>query len=97
MIVLADSSIERLQIVADILVKSVVLEHYEATIAETFDRIETMAQELQRSGIGWKSGRELVRHFGTAESLLDLLQNYRFLRVEWNIVILIVVEILLTL
>ena len=32
----------------------------------------------------------------TAETLLDLLQNKRTLRVEWYIVILIVVEILLT-
>ena len=33
----------------------------------------------------------------TAETLLDLLQTQRSLRVEWYIVILIVVEILLTL
>jgi uncharacterized Rmd1/YagE family protein len=33
----------------------------------------------------------------TAETLLDLLQDKRTLRVEWYIVILIVVEIVLTL
>ncbi len=153
-IVLRDSSVERLQIVADILAKSVVLAHYEATIAEVFDRIEPLATDLQQKGRGWNRGKDLMRHIGgtllihhkmvgrvevsekpellwdrpelerlytrledeyelrerhlalerklelifrTVETLLDLLQNNRSLRVEWYIVILIVVEILLTL
>ncbi|MBI2778399.1 MAG: RMD1 family protein [Gammaproteobacteria bacterium] len=147
-------SIERLQTVADILAKSVVLAHYEASIAGVFDRIEPLAASLQRDGSGGHQSKELLRHIGgtlliqhkmvgrvemgekpeilwdrpdldrlylrlvdeyelrerhlalerklelisrTVETLLDLLQHNRSLRVEWYIVILIVVEILLTL
>lgn len=42
-------------------------------------------------------GRKLELISRTAETVLELLQNRRSLRVEWYIVILIVVEILLTL
>jgi uncharacterized Rmd1/YagE family protein len=147
-------SLERLQLVADVLAKSVVLAHYEASIADAFDRIEPLAEELQQGGRGAKKGRELLRHIGdtmaiqgkmvgrvevhekpellwerpeferlylrledeyelaerqqalerkleliarTAETMLGLLQNKRSLRVEWYIVLLIVLEVLLTL
>ncbi|MCI0419425.1 MAG: RMD1 family protein [Acidobacteria bacterium] len=153
-IVLHDGSIERLQIVADILAKSVVLAHHEASIAQVFDRIEPLATDLQDKGRGWSRSQDLTRHIGgallvhhkmvarvevsekpdllwdrpelerlyarledeyelrerhlalerklelifrTVETLLDLLQTSRSLRVEWYIVILIIVEILLTL
>jgi len=153
-LVITDTCYERLQIVADILAKSVVLAHYEDRIAQTFDRVEPLAAELERSGRGRTHGRELTRQIGstllslhrmvgrvevgekpetlwehpdlerlylrlegeyevrerqvalerkleviaqTVETLLDLLQARRSLRVEWYIVILIVVEILLTL
>ncbi|MEJ2645614.1 MAG: RMD1 family protein [Gammaproteobacteria bacterium] len=151
---LHDPSVERLQVVADILAKSVVLAHYEARIARVFDRIEPLAAELQRHGRGGRQSKELLRQIGdvllvqhtmvgrvevggkpellwerpelerlylrledeyelherhrsldakldvisrTAETLLELLQTKRSLRVEWYIVILIVIEILLTL
>ncbi len=154
MVLLHEFGVERLQIVADILAKSVVLAYYEASIANVFDRIEPLAAGLQREGRGGYRGKELLRHIGgtlliqhkmvgrvevsekpeilwdrpdlerlylrlqdeyelrerhlalerklelisrTAETLLDLLQHKRSLRVEWYIVILIVVEILLTL
>jgi uncharacterized Rmd1/YagE family protein len=147
-------SVERLQIVADILAKSVVLAYYEATIAEVFDSIEPLAAGLQQDGKGWNRGRDLMRYIGgtllthhkmvgrvevgekpellwdrpelgrlyarledeyelrerhlglerkleliarTVETLLDILHNNRSLRVEWYIVVLIVVEIILTL
>lgn len=153
-IILPEPSIERLQIIADILAKSVVLAYYEASIAEIFDRIEPLAVSLQQEGRGWHKGKELIRYIGgalltdhrmvgrvevgekpellweqpalerlygrledeyeiqerhralerkldlisrMAETLLDLLQHNRSLRVEWYIVILIVLEILLTL
>lgn len=153
-VLLHEFDIARLQIVADILAKSVVLAYYEASIANVFDRIEPLAASLQRGGRGGYQGKELLRHIGgtlltqhkmvgrvevgekpeilwdrpelerlylrledeyelrerhlalerklelvsrTAETLLDLLQHSRSLRVEWYIVILIVVEILLTL
>lgn len=154
MVSLHEFGVERLQIVADILAKSVVLAYYEASIANVFDRIEPLAASLQREGRGGYQGKELLRHIGgtlliqhkmvgrvevsekpeilwdrpdlerlylrledeyelrerhlalerklelvsrTVETLLDLLQHKRSLRVEWYIVILIVVEILLTL
>ncbi len=147
-------SLERAQVVADILAKSTVLAHYEAAVRGVFDRIEPLAESLERRGRAGPRGRELLRHLGgsllvqhkmvwraevaekpdilwdrpelerfyarvedeyeirerhlalerkldlvskTAETLLDLLQNERSLRVEWYIVALIVVEILLTL
>jgi uncharacterized Rmd1/YagE family protein len=153
-VVISDTRLERLQTVADILAKSVVLGHYEEHIAQTFDRVEPLAAELERSGRARQAARQLTRQIGatllglhrmvgrvevgekpetlweypdlerlyvrlegeyeirerqvaierkleviarTVETLLDLLQARRSLRVEWYIVLLIVVEILLTL
>ena len=153
-LILHKFSLDRLQIVADILAKSVVLGRYESKIAQVFDRIEPLAERLQQKGTGLGKGKELMRHIGdtllihhkmvgrvevsekpeilwerpelerlyahleddyelrerhlalerkldlisrTVETQLDLLNNNRSLRVEWYIVILIVVEILLTL
>lgn len=45
---LLEFSVERLQIVADILAKSVVLAHYEKTIASAFDAIEPMAHSMKK-------------------------------------------------
>ena len=150
---LREFDLQRLQVVADVLAKSVVLGHYETDLAQTFDRIEPLATKLQTGARFMHQSRELLRHIGdvlliqskmvgrvevsekpellwehpqyerlfmrledefelgerhkalerklelvsrTAETLLDLLQNKRTLRVEWYIVILIVVEIVLT-
>jgi required for meiotic nuclear division protein 1 len=149
-----DVGLQRLQIIADVLAKSVVLAEYERRVAGTFDRIEPLAARLERSGgVGFRA-RELIRHTGrnllvlhrmvgrvevgekpdalwerpdlerlylrledefelkerqlalhrklevigqTVETVLDLLQSRRSLRVEWYIVVLIVAEILLSL
>ncbi len=153
-LVMPDRDLTRLQVVADVLAKSVLLASYETGIAQIFDRIEPLAEHLQRHGRGSHRARELLRHIGatlqiqhrmvgraevgekpetlwdrpdlerlflrlekeyeirdrqlalerklqvvgdTVETLLDLLQTNRSLRVEWYIVILIVVEIVLTL
>lgn len=61
---LVNDDVERLQIVADVLSKSVILAFYEAQIAGSFDRIEPLALELQRSGRVTAKARELVRHIG---------------------------------
>lgn len=147
-------SLERLQLVADVLAKSVVLSYYEKTIAASFDRIEPLASDMSRFGRGGRRAHDLIRHIGqtlsihgkmvgrveveekpellwempelerlylrledeyelrerhkalerkldlisrTAETLLNLLTNKRSLRVEWYIVILIVIEIVLML
>ncbi len=151
-IFIKDAAPERLQVVADILAKSVVLDHYEHIVASAVDRVEPLADRLQRKGRGAYKDMELLRHIGstlliqhttvgrvevsekpeilweqptlerlyvrledeyelcerhvalerkldliarTAETLLDLLQHRRSLRVEWYIVILIMVDIVL--
>ncbi len=153
-VVLADTDTARLQVVADILGKSVLLAEQESRVALAFDRIEPLANRLQRNGRGTGNARALIRHIGealaiqqdlvgrgevgdkpeviwerpdlerlflnleaeyeirerqlalerkltlindTAGTLLDLLQSKRSLRVEWYIVLLIVIEIALTL
>lgn len=153
-IMLTDASAERLQLVAEVLAKSVVLAHYERQVAQVFDAIEPLAAGLRQAGRVGSQARELLRQIGdvlmvehkmvgrvevaekpdllwdhpalerlyarligeyelaerhraldhkleliarTAETVLDLLQHKRSLRVEWYIVILIVIEILLTL
>jgi uncharacterized Rmd1/YagE family protein len=146
--------LDRLQLVANILAKSVVLAHYEKSLATSFDRVEPLATSLKERGRGQRGAKDLVKYIGdilyiqgkmvgrvevtekpellwehpeleriylrledeyelherhvalerklelisrTAATLLDLLQTNRSLRVEWYIVILIVVEIVLTL
>jgi uncharacterized Rmd1/YagE family protein len=150
---LQDFSIGRLQIVGDILAKTVVLAHYEVGTGKIFDQIEPFAEGLQRTTKDERWGKELLRQLGrtlsiqhkivgrveiidkpellwdapdlertylrledeyeirerhlalerklelisrTAETALDLLQHNTGLRVEWYVVILIVVEILLS-
>jgi len=151
---LATLSVERLQLVAEVLARSVVLDRYEKSVAAEFDLIEPLAASLRRHTFPRALSRDLLRHIGgallsrhqmvgrvtlnekpellwehpslerfyvrledeyeiserhhvveekvavisrTAETVLDLLHARRSLRVEWYIVILIVVEILLTL
>jgi uncharacterized Rmd1/YagE family protein len=152
-IVLKEFSLQRIQVVADILAKSVVLAHYEERISQSFDRIEPLADALKR-GKSYHRSKTLLHYIGdtlltqqtmagrvevtdkpellwerpelerlflrleneyeiserhlalerklglisqTLETLLDLLQNRRTIRVEWYILLLILVEILLTL
>ncbi len=151
---LREASLDRLQIVGEILARSVVLDHYETVIAGAFDRIEPLAAVLEQKGHGGRGARELLRHIGSAlliqhkmvgrveiaekpeilwerpqlellyarleteyeirdrhtalerkldlisrtvETLIELSQHDRSLRVEWYIVALICVEILLSL
>lgn len=152
-VLLADFSYERLQLVAYVLAKSVVLAQHEAGISDSFDRIEPLAHQLQTHGRGGRKARHLLRHIGetlaiqarmvgrvevrekpellwerpelerlylrledeyelherhvalerklalvsnTAETLLELLHHQRSLRVEWYIVILIVIDIVIS-
>lgn len=145
---------ERLQIIADVLAKSMVLEHYERQVAGVFDQFQPLADTLRRTGRSGLNSNQLLRQIGdlmltqhhmvgrveivekpdllwdhpeldrlharlttefelqdrdralsrkmrliseTAEALLNLVHNKRSLRVEWYIVILILVEIALSL
>lgn len=153
-VVLVDRAVERYQVVADVLSKSVVLANYEAQLADDFARVEPVAAQLHRYGGAKRRVSDLLQHIGealltelkivgrvevgdkpeivwerpelerlyirladefeirerhralerklelvsrTAQTLLELLQHRHTLRVEWYIVILIVVEILLML
>lgn len=152
-IMLRDLSIPRLQLLAEMMARSVLLASYETRISQGFDLVEPMAEKLAASR-GVRSGRKLLQTIGTAlatehdmvgraavtekpdllwehseleglylmlevefelrerdsalarkidlvsrtaQTALELLHTRRSLRVEWYIVILIVVEILLTL
>ncbi|MEQ8789633.1 MAG: RMD1 family protein [Pirellulaceae bacterium] len=151
-VVLRHCSLERLQVAAVVLSRTVVLAEYEARIAESFDRIEPLAMGLERTGREGRDARQLLRNIGhmllmehkivgrlevqekpelmwerpdleplyqrltheyelrerhqalerkiqlvsdTVRTMLELLQNRRTLRVEWYIVLLIVLEIVL--
>jgi uncharacterized Rmd1/YagE family protein len=147
-----EANAERLQVIAEILAKSVVLAHYEEAVADVFEMIEPLAEELKATGKTVRKSRELLRQIGdtlliqhrmvgrvevsekpellwerpdlerlylrmedefeigdrhlaierkltlisdTNETLLEMLQTRQFLRVEWYIVILIVIEIVI--
>ena len=63
-ILLREKTTERLQVVADILAKSLVLSHYETRIAGIFDGIEPLAATLREKGRAGARGKELLRHIG---------------------------------
>lgn len=57
---------ERLGVVADVLAKSVVLDHFEQSIGRIFDRIHPLAVAMERSGRTGRRARELVELIGHA-------------------------------
>jgi len=61
---LRDAGVARLQLVADVLAKSLMLGHYETRIAGVFDRIEPLAATLRQSGRVGGGDRELLRQVG---------------------------------
>ncbi len=56
--------VPRLQIVADVLAKSVVLAHYESSTDATFESIEPFAQSLRTRGAIKRADRELLETIG---------------------------------
>ena len=77
-VLVKEISLERLQLIADALAKSVVLAHYETRVAIGFDRAEPMAQALRRDGRINIADRPLLRQIGSA-----LLVQYKMVgRVE---------------
>jgi required for meiotic nuclear division protein 1 len=71
-ITITTANVARIQLIATALSKSVVLVHYEASIASTFERIEPLAVELQLSGRTSHDVRQLMRLIG--RSLLSQQQ-----------------------
>jgi uncharacterized Rmd1/YagE family protein len=65
-LVLADASLEKLQLVADIMAKSVSLAHHERGIDRQFERIEPFAADLVQWGRGGRAAPELLQHLGAA-------------------------------
>jgi uncharacterized Rmd1/YagE family protein len=65
-VILKDTSVERLQLVAAALGKSIALAQYEADVASTFDRIEPIATRLEKTGRVGRDVRLLLRHIGRA-------------------------------
>lgn len=63
-LVLQSASLERLQLVAEALSKSVVLAHYETRLGADFDRIEPLALELERNGRIAGRTREHLKRIG---------------------------------
>jgi uncharacterized Rmd1/YagE family protein len=146
--------LHHLQLIAEVLARSLVLEHYESRTARSFDLVEPFARRLAHMRARWTRPGELLVHIGevllnqqemvgrievsekpdllwdhpelerlyarleaeyelreryralerklelisrTAATVLDIVQARRTLRVEWYIVILIVVEIVILL
>jgi uncharacterized Rmd1/YagE family protein len=56
----------KLQLVADVLAKSVALARYETSVAQQFDRIEPFAAKLGAWGRGSREASELLQHLGGA-------------------------------
>ncbi|NBV44346.1 MAG: RMD1 family protein [Planctomycetia bacterium] len=65
-LLLTDVTMEKLQIVADILAKSVSLAHHERDVERQFERVEPFAADLGRRGRSSRAGRELLQHIGGA-------------------------------
>jgi uncharacterized Rmd1/YagE family protein len=63
-ILLNQANIERLQLVADVLAKSLILGHYESRIGGIFDRIEPLAATLREKGRTGAAGADLLRQIG---------------------------------
>jgi uncharacterized Rmd1/YagE family protein len=64
-IYLEDLAIERFQVIADILSKSVLLSLYEKQVSGEFDHVEKLATELQSTGRIPGKGPEFLRKIGT--------------------------------
>lgn len=151
-IILNEVSLEALQVIAEILGKSLVLEYYETSVSQNVDAAEALIVKLKKEGFNSLRSHELLqqisasllslhemvgfvgvsekpdllwdhpeqerlytrfedeyeireRHmaldrkveliFRTSQTLMDLLNAKRSLRVEWYIVALIVFEIIL--
>jgi len=65
-IALKEVTLERLQLIADVLAKNLILSHYETNIAIGFDRVEPMAAMLRRRGRLGIGVKPLLRQIGTA-------------------------------
>jgi uncharacterized Rmd1/YagE family protein len=63
-VVLRELSLERIQIVAEVLARSALLAHYEARINQTLERVEPVVERLRSSGRSGLASRELLSQLG---------------------------------
>ena len=63
-LILHSAGLERLQLIADVLSKSLLLGHYETRLAGDFDAIEPLALELDRRGSIRGGTREHLKRIG---------------------------------
>jgi uncharacterized Rmd1/YagE family protein len=61
---LADTCPERLQLVAEMLARHLILDHYETRIAKVFDAIEPLAVSLSKSSLRKLKTKELLAQIG---------------------------------
>jgi uncharacterized Rmd1/YagE family protein len=61
--------LERLQLIAEVVAKGAVLEHYESSITDIFDRIEPLATELQKGKVKSRWSKALLKHIGLVLSI----------------------------
>ncbi|NJL44927.1 MAG: RMD1 family protein [Leptolyngbyaceae cyanobacterium SM2_3_12] len=64
LILMSTFDLPRLQLIAEVMAKSVVLAHYEVGAAAVFDRIEPYAAELQHSRQTRQQGKQLLKQIG---------------------------------
>jgi uncharacterized Rmd1/YagE family protein len=63
-IIVAELTPERMQIVADVLAKDVMLDYFEGKVAKVFDRIEPLAARLKNEGSSNFKVRDLLSQIG---------------------------------
>ncbi|MCA9601984.1 MAG: RMD1 family protein [Polyangiales bacterium] len=63
---LQEVTLEKIQIIADVLAKSVVLAHYESAVHTSFDQVEPLAENLKQRGRLERRSRALLQHIGEA-------------------------------
>ncbi len=64
LLVIREASLERLQVVADVLARSALLAHYEAELASAMDRVEPLAERVRSGGSARLRGRTLLAELG---------------------------------
>ncbi len=78
----------RLQVVADVLAKSAILDHYEMRVAGVFDRVEPLAEALKRHGERNFSTQDLLRQIGdvllTQHRMVGRVEMMEKPEVLWN-------------
>ncbi|HPG27358.1 MAG: RMD1 family protein [Spirochaetaceae bacterium] len=63
-LVIAEASLERFHVVADVLARSALLAHYESEVSTALDRVEPLAERLRLGAHRGLRGRQLLQELG---------------------------------